>query len=166
MSHETRNRRAAEAQRFLMHVQGRLQDVRIMRGGLAAGTENVLRFTSPNLWQAFGEARTAAKLFAGITDEMQTAPFVGDRFDLTRGRVIGSQAAGGVCGWRIDWEPPGRTTAPGAGKLLHINWWDESGGARLYGANCVVGHGASWQKIQDLYWEIFSHYPNPFGTPV
>lgn len=166
MSREKRLQQQAEDQRHRAHIDGRVQDIRVVATRLVAGVENEVCFTNPDLWQAYGEARFAAKYFAGFDESQQSVPLVGDRFELTRGRVLGMQADGGQRHWRIDWDPPERLAATESPKLLHINWLNESDDSPRYGANLIVGQNASVERLQDLYWEIFSHYPNPFGTPA
>jgi len=166
MSRETRRLQEAENLRHRAHIDGRVQDIRVVAGRLVAGIENEVCFTNPDLWQAYDEARFAAKYFAGFSENVQAVPLVGDRFEVTRGRVLGMQVNGGQCRWRIDWDPPGRRAASASPKLLHINWWNESGAATRYGANLIVGKNATVEQLQDRYWEIFSHYPHPFGSPT
>ncbi len=166
MSRESRLQKQANDQRHQAHIDGRFQDIRVVASRLVAGIENEVCFTNPDLWQAYAEARFAAKYFAGFSENVQAVPHVGDRFPVTDGRVLGMQMDDGQRHWRIDWEPPGRRAASASPKLLHINWQDEIGAPPRYGANLIVGQKASVEQLQDLYWEIFSHYPNPFGTPA
>lgn len=166
MSRESRLQREAEDRRHRAHIDGRFQDIRVVATRLVAGSENEVCFTNPDLWQAYAEARFAARYFAGFNENGQSVPLVGDRFELTQGRVLGMQQSHGQRRWRIDWEPPGRRTGSAVPKLFHINWWNEADADPRYGANIIVGDKASVNELQDLYWEIFSHYPNPFGTPA
>ncbi len=68
-------------------------------------------------WDAFHQARLAARTFAG-TDSATTVPFV-QEMGPWKGWVTGVQTADGLRGWRLDFDT--RTD-----KGFHINWWDRS----------------------------------------
>jgi hypothetical protein len=102
-------------------------------------------------WQAFNQARIAARIFAGMEDT-GSVPFV-QAIGPWKGWAGGSQSIDGLRGWRLDFDMRGR-------KGFHINWWDHtldpSGrnrSRRLYGANVIVGEGLQ------MFWEMLSHFP-------
>ena len=124
-------------------------DSRNRREGLVYGEENVRWFTGVNSWEAFGKAREAARIFAGMTGP--TILFV-QELGPWAGHITGSQSVDHLHGWRLDLSRDARQ--------LHLNWWDNSlspdrsdKGKCLFGANYVTGGGA------DLYWQIIAHYP-------
>jgi hypothetical protein len=142
---------------FLAHIDGRMKDIRVVRQVLVRGRENRVRFTNPNRWHAYGEARESAKFFAGLAWAASTIPFVSDRGPMI-GRIVGTQTPDGTQGWRIDWSPD---------KDLHVNWWDYSEDPRRrdksllwYGANDVAAGD------RDFYWQIIEHFPNPLSSRV
>lgn len=119
------------------------------RAHLIYGQENVQHFTAASAWEAYREAREAAKVYAGVTG--RTVPYL-QELGPFRNRITGSQTPDGQRGWRIDLSQP-------AG-ALHVNWWDHTKdpdrrnkALLLYGANYVSGAG------EQMFWEILSHFP-------
>ncbi len=149
------------------------------RERLDRGVENHLYFVLSDPWQAWNEARKAARAFSGMQDLESTVPWVAE-MGPWRGWVVGSRSPDGLRGWRLDLEHPGRAPSTPGHHLqfasvpkLHVNWEDRTldpnrrnRDRRLYGANYVViqmvgaeNGQALASAHQQMFWEILSHFP-------
>lgn len=117
---------------------------------IASTTEIKRNYTGVNPFDAFGQARDAARQAAELGSD--AVPFV-QEIGPHAGRVTGMRSPDGLRGWRIDFDPRDPT------KGFHINWWVRTTGKRSAGgwrsgANVVVG------GTEDIFLQILARFPS------